>query len=251
MISSRRAFTLIELLVVLAIVAVLLSLLLPAIGAVRASAKQLSCATRIRQIVVADILYAGDHSGQLSPSGVNWTCGSIPPAWGYSPSWGNVPYFNWPFLGPYLPGLDKLNGMSFATARGSILHCPADPRTTTVSYGMNLAISTEVVNVGPWPVTRVVSLSRPSEVVLFIDAAHWRWHPGYGSPVPCYGVDSAQVLDGSVFWTVGWGGANGPFCWTNWHRTRENMAFIDGHVRASRNPTAESLAGTAWFSKPP
>ncbi|NQV32438.1 MAG: type II secretion system protein, partial [Phycisphaeraceae bacterium] len=62
---TRRAFTLIELLVVIAIIAVLMGILMPALRKVREQAKQKSCATRIRQQVLANVMYADDNEGKL------------------------------------------------------------------------------------------------------------------------------------------------------------------------------------------
>lgn len=57
----RAGFTLIELLVVVAIIALLISILLPAMGAARAQAKQLLCLTNLRSIGQASGFYAGDY----------------------------------------------------------------------------------------------------------------------------------------------------------------------------------------------
>lgn len=64
----RRAFTLIELLVVIAIIALLIGILLPAIGRARDTAKGLVCATNVRSIGQAMILYANDWEGKYPPN---------------------------------------------------------------------------------------------------------------------------------------------------------------------------------------
>lgn len=61
----RRGFTLIELLVVIAIIALLIGILLPALGAARDRATTLLCLSRMKQISEVTHTYAHDNKGQI------------------------------------------------------------------------------------------------------------------------------------------------------------------------------------------
>lgn len=66
------AFTLVELLVVIAMIALLISLLAPALQSARANATQTSCRNNLRQIGLGIFLYVNDHDGWM-PSSENAT----------------------------------------------------------------------------------------------------------------------------------------------------------------------------------
>jgi prepilin-type N-terminal cleavage/methylation domain-containing protein/prepilin-type processing-associated H-X9-DG protein len=59
----RRGFTLVELLVVIAVLAVLIALLLPAVNRARESARQAVCSSNLRQLAGAMLAYTADNDG--------------------------------------------------------------------------------------------------------------------------------------------------------------------------------------------
>lgn len=96
----RSAFTLIELLVTISVIALLIAIMMPALGQARDSARQVVCGSNLRQVALAGHTYAADHRQHLPPGS---------PSSGFAPAMFYQPASNFDLresFGPYLQGFD-------------------------------------------------------------------------------------------------------------------------------------------------
>ena len=89
---QSSGFTLVELLVVIGLIAVLMSLLLPAISRAQQQANAVVCQSNLRQIGMSLLNYADGHDGWLYPSDMGWDLQHVYP----DPVTGQMVYNVWP-----------------------------------------------------------------------------------------------------------------------------------------------------------
>lgn len=242
---TRRAFTLIELLVVVALIAVLIGTLLPALARSRESARVAGCASNQRQLITAWNLYANEHAERAMPL-ANINAGSA----GVSALtywWGSVPGGGLPvdpaqgFIGPYLDS---------ALAARSVLECPSQPWGTyraqpsvlkpaqpTSTYGYNGYYLcpektpgwSDYIAQRPW--RRVGDIPSPERLFVFADAM-----------LPGARIANSALLDPPLLYYPG----------SQWQRNQSPTTAFRHHARRG-NPGLVSVAradGSAGTSTP-
>jgi prepilin-type N-terminal cleavage/methylation domain-containing protein/prepilin-type processing-associated H-X9-DG protein len=164
--KKSRAFSMIELMIVLCIIAALISIILPAIHAVRTRAKATQCLSTMRNLGQAFVTYANNYGGWIPREG-------DPHPW-------NFDLFKpWPIvLNPEWAELPPRELNRAVLTRQREVMCPAQPfpELMVVSYDVNaFAFSNKYPlpgkmlpceTAGP---TKLVQIQRPSEVILLMD----------------------------------------------------------------------------------
>ena len=168
-------FTLIELLVVIAIIAILASLLLPALGGAKRRAQEVNCISNLRQMAQSSILYYGDFNTWVGPINTNdptlsqgdWM-GAMLKYYGNQTNVLNCPTAN------------RINSFGGANPRGTAdtpwVWTTSSPQQYSSSYGINkwLAIAPGLNNSAAHPEFLYItdsSVHNPDLAPVFLDAA--------------------------------------------------------------------------------
>lgn len=234
--SQRRAFTLIELLVVIAIIAVLASLLLPALSRGKAMAKATECRNNLHTMALAMQMYVGDFHAYPPTQGIG--------IMGFGEKYGWLMEDDWKMLlVPFIGVKDDRFVEREDTMR--VLRCPQkvaneDGKRGEGQYAMNAS--------GTAPFKAPANLGLGG----FSQGSGWNVRPTGESSVrtPASLIAVGDITPGPTVGDMFWTSGHFDPCSTNpafWPGTSHgggtaNLLFADGHVESGRQTNWLSVA---------
>ncbi|AHF91413.1 hypothetical protein OPIT5_15490 [Opitutaceae bacterium TAV5] len=155
--AALLAFTLVELLTVIAIIGILAAIIIPVAGNVRNKARGMQCLSNLRQIQVANILYAADNKDTYVPIRDDTHEAEYGSRW-----WRSNPHFL-AILSPRPTMVEQLK-----CPLGKALYDSTSNKHST-AYGYNSTSLSPGGITGLWQV-KVSDVQRPSRTIAFVDA---------------------------------------------------------------------------------
>ncbi|MEM7577759.1 MAG: DUF1559 domain-containing protein [Planctomycetota bacterium] len=256
--ESQCGFTLIELLVVISIIALLIGILLPALGSARETARSAVCASNLRQIGIASQMYVDDYDGRLVPH--SWEDYDMPYFAGgnRTPKWWGVAHsaggpdelFANSLLGEYLSDATQIGGCPSWDPPADFMaqfRQPFAPQIPEVDYGYNGKMLGEPsVQFGParWEGFRQISIEDPAGTLAFADAGTYD-NNFEGEVVVNFEFEINPAVDSTYPPRVANGA--GPLAQPTirgQHAGNANVAWLDGH--GSSEEVKYDFAGGAF-----